>query len=234
VIRAVFFDWFNTLARYEPPRETVLSQVLQELGYVASPADLRRSLVSADRAWYEENAASPFQERSPEERARRFADQQVRVLVGAGVTVPEAELPELLSRMRQATRQLTFALYDDVSAALRDVKRRNLTVGVLSNMRDDITPMCHELGMEPYMDFALTSGQAGSEKPSPGIFLQALERAGAAADEAIHVGDQYAVDVIGARGVGIAPILLDRSEAYPDVDDCPRIQSLAELAPFLG
>ena len=233
MIRAVFFDWFNTLARYEPPRETVLSQVLQDVGYEASPEDLRRSLVIADRAWYEENAASPIQERSPEERALRFANQQNRILAGAGVTIPERMLPDLLSRMRQATGRLTFALYDDVFATLTDVKRRNLAVGVLTNMRGDIMPMCRDLGIESRVDFALTSGQAGSEKPSPGIFLQALERAGVGADEAIHVGDQYAVDVVGARGVGIRPMLLDRSDAYPEVTDCPRIRGLAELAPFL-
>ena len=233
MFKAVFFDWFSTLARYEPPREQVFSQVLQELGFQASPAGMRRGFLVADRAWYEENAASPTQERTPEERAQRFARHQERILREAGVDVPQSMLPDIFSRMRRATRNMTFVLYDDVLDTLRALKQRDLAVGVLTNMRGDIAPMCRQLGMEPYLDFALTSEQVGAEKPDAPIFRRALERAGVTAAEAMHVGDQYVVDIVGARGVGITPILLDRSDMYPDVNDCPRIRGLAELAPYL-
>lgn len=229
MIGAVFFDWFGTLARYEPPREVVLSRVLSELGYDAPIEALRGAFVIADRAWYEESIAT-----TPEERAQRFEAHQARLLREAHVSVPAEHIPELTSRMRQASRQMTFVLFDDATGALAAVRQRGLTVGVLTNMRGDISPMCRQLGIEPYVDFSLTSGQAGAEKPSPAIFQQALERAGVAADSTIHVGDQYAVDVAGARAAGIAPILLDRSGAYPDVADCPRIGRLDELAAFLA
>jgi len=73
----------------------------------------------------------------------------------------------------------------------------------------------------------------GADKPEPAIFLAALERAGVNAAEAVHVGDQYKLDVVGARGVGINPILIDRYDLYPEVSDCPRIRSLTELAQYL-
>ena len=41
------------------------------------------------------------------------------------------------------------------------------------------------------------------------------------------------LDVVGARGVGISPILLDRHDLYPEVTDCPRINSLSEVAEYL-
>ena len=49
----------------------------------------------------------------------------------------------------------------------------------------------------------------------------------------ILVADQYKLDVIGARTVGINPILIDRYDMYPEVSDCPRIHSLSELAQHL-
>ncbi len=79
----------------------------------------------------------------------------------------------------------------------------------------------------------VTSEEAGADKPKPEIFLKALEKAGVDASEAVHVGDQYDLDVVGARGVGISPILIDRYDLYPEVDDCPRIRSLTELAQYL-
>ena len=48
-----------------------------------------------------------------------------------------------------------------------------------------------------------------------------------------HVGDQYRIDVAGAVGVGIKPVLIDRYDIYPEVSDCPRIHNLTELARHL-
>ncbi|MEK0338355.1 MAG: HAD-IA family hydrolase, partial [Nitrosopumilus sp.] len=76
-------------------------------------------------------------------------------------------------------------------------------------------------------------GEVGTDKPEPPIFLAALQRAGVNASEAVHVGDQYKLDVIGARGVGITPVLIDRYDLYPEVSDCPRIHRLTELAEYL-
>jgi putative hydrolase of the HAD superfamily len=85
-----------------------------------------------------------------------------------------------------------------------------------------------------YLDFILTSGEVGSSKPQPKIFLTALQRARVPASEAVHVGDQLDIDIAGARGAGIKPILLDRSDLFPEVTDCPRIHSLSEVAQHLS
>jgi putative hydrolase of the HAD superfamily len=79
----------------------------------------------------------------------------------------------------------------------------------------------------------VTSKEVGVDKPNPLIFQAALQRAVVDASEAVHVGDQYKMDVVGARGVGINPILIDRYNLYPEVSDCPRIRNLSELADYL-
>jgi putative hydrolase of the HAD superfamily len=128
---------------------------------------------------------------------------------------------------------MSFVLFDDVLSTIKTLKEQNLTLGLLTNLDRDMKPICRELGMEPYINFTVTSGEVGVDKPEPPIFLAALQKAGVSASEAYHVGDQYKLDVIGARGVGIIPILIDRYDLYPEVTDCPRIHSLTGLIEYL-
>jgi FMN phosphatase YigB (HAD superfamily) len=53
------------------------------------------------------------------------------------------------------------------------------------------------------------------------------------ASEAIHVGDQYHSDIVGAKGVGISPLLLDRDGFWESINDCPRIRSLSEIVNYV-
>jgi putative hydrolase of the HAD superfamily len=142
-------------------------------------------------------------------------------------------MPTLLKKAQELYKDLRFAIFDDVLPALKIIKERALTTGLLTNLDRDMKLIYGQLGLEPYIDFVVTSGEAGADKPKPPIFLTALERAGVAAGEAVHVGDQYQIDVVGAQGVGINPMLLDRYNQYPDVSDCPRISSLTELTGYL-
>ena len=67
-----------------------------------------------------------------------------------------------------------------------------------------------------------------SEKPDSHIFNYTLATIGVSAEEAVHVGDTYEADVIGAKNVGIRPILIDRDSTqigrWKDT-----IQNLAEI-----
>jgi putative hydrolase of the HAD superfamily len=233
LIRAVFFDWFNTLANYEPPREKLESQALQELGINAPPSDLKHGLLLADRYYFEENTISPILKRSPEEQARVFTRYQKTVLTEAGIDAAEEMLLKIIKRLQELYRGMTFVLFDDVLSTMKTLREQNLTLGLLTNLQRDIDPICEKLGVRPYLDFTVTSAEAGADKPEPPIFLLALERAGVDASETIHVGDQYKLDVAGARGVGISPILIDRDNVYPEITDCPRIRNLTELPEHL-
>ncbi len=235
MIKAVFFDWFNTLARYEPPREELQSQALQEFGIHVSPQQIIPGLLVADRDFFEENAVSPVRKRSPEEQAKIYTRYQKTILTEAGVDVSSGPdmFVKIMKRVQELSRGMRFVLFDDVLSTLKMLKEKNFILGLLTNLDRDMKPICHELGLEPYINFTVTSGEVGVDKPEPPIFLSALQRAGVNASEAVHVGDQYKMDVIGARGVGINPILIDRYDLYPGVSDCLRIHSLTELTEHL-
>jgi len=233
VIKAVFFDWFNTLAHFEPPREELHSQAYRQFGIELPPEKLTRGLLMADRYWFEENSKSKVAARSPEEQAEIGLHYETTILTETGVEVAKELLLKIIKKVQQSYKGITFALFDDVLPILKTLKEQSLILGSLTNANQDMAPICRKLGLEPYLDFVVTSGEIGGDKPEAPIFLAALKQAGVKASEAIHVGDQYKLDVVGARGVGITPILIDRHDLYPEISDCPRIHSLTELTEYL-
>ncbi|MBI4188667.1 MAG: HAD family hydrolase [Chloroflexi bacterium] len=235
MIKAIFFDWFNTLARYEPHREELQSQVLQEFDIHVSPQKIMPGLAVADREYLEENAVSPVRKRTPEEQSKVYSRYQQTILTEAGVStsLPPDRLVQIMKRVQQLAQGMDFVLFDNVLPTLKTLKERNLTLGLLSNIDWDMQPVCARLGLGPYINFTVTAGEVGADKPEPAFFLAALRKAGVNASEAIHVGDQYKIDIAGAKGVGIKAILIDRYGSSPEPVDCPRIHTLPELTAYI-
>lgn len=233
MIKAIFFDWFNTLAHYEPPREKLHSQLLGEFGIKVSPSKLMPGLLAADKYFFDTTAHSPVNKRNPEEKVESYISYANIMLSEVGVKANKELILQIIKKWPQLLSRAHFALFDDVLATLKTLKESKLILGLLTNATRDTISLHRELGLEPYLDFIVTADEVGADKPSPSIFQAALQRAGVEASAAVHVGDQYKLDVVGAREVGINPILIDRYNLYPEVKDCPRIRSLTELAKYL-
>ena len=117
---------------------------------------------------------------------------------------------------------------DDVFPALDRLRAAGLTLAVASNANGVLERMFERVGLTPYFHAICDSCVEGVEKPDPRFFQIVLERAGGRAETAMHVGDLYYVDVLGARRAGIQPVLLDPHGLYRDFD-ARRISSLGEL-----
>jgi putative hydrolase of the HAD superfamily len=231
MVKAVFFDFYNTLVNYDPPREELEARALKDLGIEVSPEAFRRPLVIADEFIYREHARSPLSKRSKEETKAVYAQYQRIVLNEAGIDAS----PKLIAAILGKWQQLKFklVLFDDVIPALTHLKGLGLILGLISNVDRDITPVCQELGLSAMLQVVVTSQGVGFNKPQPGIFLVALKQAGVKSSEAIYVGDQHQIDVVGANEAGMLGILLDRGGYFEEITDCPRIRSLTEVAEHL-
>jgi putative hydrolase of the HAD superfamily len=147
--------------------------------------------------------------------------------------VPDLPRPEIVSAGE--------ALYDwykdpaqwepfpDTIAALRAAKERGLIQGVVSDWGSDLIPILHAHEITLLMDFVVASAVVGSSKPHRDIFLYALARAGVRAEETVYVGDSYLADVLGSRGAGLHPVLIDREGAAPPAIDAPVVRSLVDV-----
>jgi putative hydrolase of the HAD superfamily len=231
MIKAIFFDLYHTLLTYNPPQEELEAGILQELGVDVRPESLRRPIVTADEFIYNEIARQPLSYRSQEERLALYLNYQETVLREAGIPHDTKLTMALLSRMQQT--KMNLVLFDDVAPTLTELKKRGLILGLISNVEQDINDTLTRLELPSWLEIIVTSQDAGANKPQPEIFLEALKRAGVQPPEALYIGDQYQVDVIGANGAGMKGILLDRTDHYHEITDCPRIRSLSEVTAFL-
>ena len=67
-----------------------------------------------------------------------------------------------------------------------------------------------ELGLRQYFDAVVVSGEVGTKKPGPGIFTLALDKIGMAAEDVAFIGDSIEDDIVGAKAIGMTPILIER------------------------
>lgn len=89
------------------------------------------------------------------------------------------------------------------------------------------------VGLGRYFRGAIDAAEAGAAKPDPRIFARLIAMAGARPAALLHVGDDAAADVGGARAAGLATAWMNRGgETWPVADPGPdhEVHDLAELA----
>ncbi len=231
MIKAVFFDFFNTLAYYQPPREQVYIDVCIDHGINVEEKALATSLPLADTFWRDENRRNPLDKRTQEERFAFWTEYVIRVVKGTGAEISRDLAGKILAKMQQVKWE--FKAFHDATDTLKSLKERDLMLGLISNAGQDMQKTYKELGLQPYLDYYVTSLEVGYDKPQPEIFRAALQKAKVNSEESLYVGDQYELDIVGARSVGMKAILIDRKNWFPDITDCPRIQSLDEIVKYI-
>ena len=235
-IKAVFFDLYNTLARFWPPREQIQAQACADFGYTLTPEGIARGYLRADAFMSSENARSQVQRRSPRRPAQpsspstsasswRARASTCRPPSRASIWVRVRELPYGL------------ALFDDVADVLPRLRAEGYITGVITNMASTGEKVSSDLGLGEYADFVVTSGEVGQGKPHAPIYLTALARANVSPSEAIHVGDSVTGDVEGAMAVGITPVYINRypntPPENPPPEGVPTVHTLAEVESLL-
>jgi putative hydrolase of the HAD superfamily len=156
----------------------------------------------------------------------RFTEDIVRGMGGDGPRVREVAEAITDGWLHSAN----FELYDDVLPVLAALREAGLAIGLVSNTSRDLTAFVNHFGLE--VDAWISSGVHGKVKPSPTIFLAALELLGVDPSAAVMVGDSPLDDVDGARALGMRAYLIDRDGRFPDRDDA--LPTLLALPALIG
>lgn len=233
MIRAVLFDVYGTIAGWSPSRYQLQKRAWAQFGQAdaITPEGVLRGYANADAFMTAENTVRPIRERDQRDRETFFGEYERLVLEGCGITTTQEHALAVFKRLQQ----ISYGLhpFDDAAPALAVLQRRGLTLGLISNIDQRGDELIDSLGLGDCVDFAVTSGETGLQKPDPAVFRAALRKANAAPNEAIMVGDQPESDIVGAIRVGITPILIDRDGNHPRYDVCTRITSLDQLPPLI-
>ncbi len=128
-----------------------------------------------------------------------------------------------------------FHMYDDVEPVLRELHRRGVKIGLISNSHRSLVSFEEHFELDGLISAALSSSEHGYLKPHPSLFEAALQLAGVQAGESVMVGDSLPHDIEGARRVGMRGVLVHRADgplpAGPT--DVPVIHDLSELIGML-
>jgi HAD superfamily hydrolase (TIGR01549 family) len=233
VIKAIYFDWFNTLAGYYPPREELYQQAFQEHGIEISIRTVSIGLQVGDRSFFSLSTRNRVRGMTFEDRAVQFLVYPRAICQNAGLEVSEdIQLQVIRKVLREFTGE--YALFQDTLPLLQALKSRNTLLGIITNADQNVYNLISKLDVRKYLDVVVTSEQAGAEKPSAVIFNAALTQGKHPAGDSLYIGDQYQSDILGARAAGMQAVLIDRYGIEPERPDCLKISSLAEALKHLG
>jgi len=230
-IRAVFLDAGNTLMF--PRLEDIIAD-LKEHGHSATPDDF----YAAERLAKQKLDAWLWPQirrgEVPTQIDYYYWSEYLREFTGR-LGAPESEPGDLTNLLIKSFSniELWSRVMPDTPAFLEWLLAQGYFLGVISNSTGTLEGQLVRLGLARYFQAILDSAIVGIQKPHPGIFKLALQRAGVEGSEAVFVGDTYATDVGGAQLAGLTGVLMDGVGAYPDAA-CPRISSLPELERILA
>jgi len=213
-IRAITFDWGDTLAAnygmpyVETQRRAFLrlADDLRNLGGIIPDAWVDG--IQADIAAQWRASIDPAQ--NPDHREidmRAMFDGWLRAAGGLDIE------PHAMARaMARCTATLTDTVipFAETRPALGLLKARGYRIGLLSHVPwpgDACRAWFDRHDLGGYFDFFSLSSEVGWIKPNPRHFRHALDQAGCAANEVLHVGDHPVRDIQGAKAFGMRTCL---------------------------
>ncbi|KAI8120305.1 rhythmically expressed gene 2 protein [Lucilia cuprina] len=146
--------------------------------------------------------------------------------------IEEAKLKELseklikIYRTSECWRHMEGGL--ELIKCVRDADKK---VGVISNFDPSLEEVLKEMNLLDKFDFVLTSYEAGYQKPHKNIFQKALDVYNVQPHEALHVGNTYEIDYVGARNAGWSSLLITPAEK--DLQKAAPTQGYKNIADLL-
>ena len=206
MIRAVLFDLGGTLYDYEtlePGNRESLMALAGWAGVEASLNEIVRANRNAMRRVFNAYLPQPFYLHRD-----LFRDTLIETLSEFGVRLEEESFDRYRTLL-QCCHIRDLRLREGVLETLATLRARGIALGIVSNIDEDqLGYLSKAGGLLACFDWMLSSEAAGSCKPDPGIFREALRRAGCAPDDALFVGDTLRQDIAGANQAGMRSVLL--------------------------
>lgn len=198
IIKAVFFDLFETLTyQKNPVTHEEVSEFLFSRNYEISSQQLRAAFAFVAFIDY------------PKHGHRNWCSFFSSVFRRLSVRVDE----ETLNSIVKLYESRHYQLYPDAVTALASAKEFGLKTAIITTG----TQFIAEKAVKPirrYFDLIMTGFEAGCDKSNPRMYLKALEILNIKPREAVMIGDDLQLDFLLPKRLGLNAILLDREGKY--------------------
>ena len=232
MIKAVFFDFYQTLCFHRHSLQENLERIAKRYGV---EVNWERCETAMERLFAGTSVPDPTTDYSLLKVLITVMKRECEFIKEVGIEKHVEQIAwELLQSGHYLFAANSVTLYDDVVPTLEHLRDASFKLAIVSNWDTPLDPLTERLGIADYFDVITASHdmRVRSEKPDSHIFNYTLAAVGVSAEEVVHVGDTYAADIVGARDVGIRPILLDRDGTQAGRWD-ETIQRLSELPEML-
>ena len=233
-IRAVLFDYGNTLIEFGPPQvEHEYGALVRTLTGMFGSCDAGRLRAVRDR-----QIVAPFSDDYRESDFRAICGELIQELYRF---VPTEEHVDALVKARYASFLHVVELPDGVVPVLRTLGQR-YRLALISNYPNSasILDSLAKIGLTEMFEAIVISGTVGYVKPHPRPFEVTLEQLRLAPGDCVYVGDNWLADVQGAKRIGMQAIHTSQYAPYErfdpadgDYEPDARITHLSELIPLL-
>jgi putative hydrolase of the HAD superfamily len=197
--RAVVFDLWDTLVSW-PHEESRLHREHLACRFGVSSERF-------DEVWY---GAGAYE--------RRESGPLRPVLAAmAGSFGSDADPDELLASRVELTRRVLQPTARTLEA-LKELRRRDYGLGVVSNCTEDVAIAWPETELAPLVDAAVFSSVAGCMKPDPRIYALVTDALAVEPRDCLFVGDGANDELGGAERHGMTPVLIHRPGEEPQWD----------------
>jgi len=204
VIKAVTFDFWNTIATVPPgamneARKRGIRAACEGHGVEVEAEALVASLKEVGLNWERSWAAGRHL------HPREAAEALVRSL---GIEGAAREM--VAEAFLGAGREVELEFAPGTRACLEALEERGIRIGIVCDVGFSGGELLRELlaeeGLLGHFSGWSFSDEVGRYKPAPQIFEAALEMLGAQPGEALHVGDLRRTDVVGASALGMRTV----------------------------
>lgn len=244
-IRVITFDWGDTLAAnygmpYLETQRRAFKRLATDLSSLGCtlPADWVTAVVDEIER---EFARTISPQHNAENREMDMNAMFSRWLREAGAFDADSHAVQVAVARCTATLTDTVIPFAESAPALALLKARGYRIGILSHVPwpgQACRAWFERHGLAAFLDFYSLSSEVGWIKPHPSHFRHALDQAGCAPHEVLHVGDHPERDVRGGRSAGFRTVLrhTENIHAHEALASCApdaeivRLRELVEIA----
>ncbi|MBR1628452.1 MAG: HAD family hydrolase [Lachnospiraceae bacterium] len=199
-IGTIIFDLDHTLYNFmdchEKANEAVFEYAHAHFGI--EEADFHEKVVEAMRRTEEKIGVMNASTHSRTLRYQTFLED-------IGASAIEHAYP--MSQRYWNTFYTYMELLPIVSKTLAAIKKRGCKLLIATDMTCDVQlEKIRVLGIGEYIDFLVTSEEAGAEKPDPRILDLCVQKAGVPKEACVFVGDHPKKDVVGPMEYGMSAV----------------------------
>lgn len=189
MIKAVIFDMYETLV-------TLFESPLYFSTQMAADAGIPED---------------EFQKRwKPAEHDRTVGkltlEQVVETILKENHCYSEERFERIVGKRKASKREAFKHLHPEIIPMLSELKKRGLSIGLISNCFSEEVEAIRESELFPYFDVPLLSYEQGVQKPDVEIFTRCMERLSVRAEESLYVGDGGSFELETAAGLGMKAV----------------------------